>query len=134
MTPAEIEKLLADASLSLEIDNDVVCYKTQWIIDLARLAIDQARELAAKDARIAELEKPVEVKALVWRQPADERGYIALCAVGQYAVFDEGSPRWAFSQRGGYTYFYAETFENAKAAAQADYERRIRAALKEQQP
>ena len=102
--------------------------------DLARLALDQARELAAKDARIAELEKPVEVKALVWRQPADERGYIALCAVGQYAVFDEGSPRWAFSQRGGYTYFYAETFENAKAAAQADYERRIRAALKEQQP
>ena len=54
MTPAEIEKLLADASLSLEIDNDVVCYKTQWIIDLARLALDQARELAAKDARIAE--------------------------------------------------------------------------------
>ena len=56
MTPAEIEKLLADASLSLEIGNDVVCYKTQWIIDLARLALDQARELAALRMDLAGIE------------------------------------------------------------------------------
>ena len=69
------------------------------------------------------------VKPLVWREPADGRGLIATTVVGQYAVFDEGSPRWAFSVRGGYTYHPVKDMEAAKSAAQADYTARILSAL-----
>lgn len=72
------------------------------------------------------------VKPLVWVKPADKRGYIARSVVGQYAAFAEGDPRWAFSQRGGYTYFKVKTLKAAKAAANADYTARVCAALEVQ--
>lgn len=55
------------------------------------------------------------VKPLVWVKPADKRGYIARSVVGQYAAFAEGDPRWAFSQRAGYTYFKVKTLKAANA-------------------
>jgi hypothetical protein len=65
------------------------------------------------------------IKALDWQQPACKRGYIAVTPVGQFAVFDEGDPRWAFSLRGGYTYYHVDTFKEAKRAATAYYEKRV---------
>ncbi|MDP5216735.1 hypothetical protein Q5Y75_05850 [Ruegeria sp. 2205SS24-7] len=71
----------------------------------------------------------VKVKPLEWCNSVDGRGQIAVTEVGQYAVFDEGSPRWAFSKRGGYTYHPTKDIDEAKATAQADYEKRILSSL-----
>ena len=92
------------------------------------------RAEVAKKTEVATLRAELDaargrVKPLVWREPADGRGLIATTVVGQYAVFDEGSPRWAFSVRGGYTYHPVKDMEAAKSAAQADYTARILSAL-----
>jgi integrase len=59
------------------------------------------------------------VKALEWMPDSENRGFIAVTSVGQFAVFDEGCPRWAFSGRynSGYRYFKTDTFEEAGNAA-----------------
>jgi hypothetical protein len=94
---------------------------------------DEASALTNRAARrIEELEAALPVvKALVWQTGGDNRGIAAVTVVGQYAAFDEGNPRWAIHTRGrsGYSYYYVDTFEAAKVAAQADYEARILSAL-----
>ena len=66
-----------------------------------------------------------QVKLLVWHYALDLSELIAVSAFGQYAVWDDEDPRWAFSQRGAYKYFYVANFKEAKAAAQADYNKRV---------
>jgi len=75
------------------------------------------------------------VKPLDFVKAADGRGFIAINAIGQFAVFDEGVPRWAFagSWDSGYRYFYTETFEQAKQAAN-DFLIRSIVSLLEDQP
>jgi hypothetical protein len=69
------------------------------------------------------------IAPLVWVTPADGRGFIAVSVVGQYAVFDEDDPRWAFSRRGGYTYYYVNTLKEAKAAANTHHRTAIMTAF-----
>ena len=59
------------------------------------------------------------VKPLDFHPGGDGRGFIAKTAIGQFAVFDEGDPRWAFSGPwdSGYRYWHTETFEQAKREA-----------------
>ena len=67
----------------------------------------------------------MKIKPLNWEKPSDKRGYIAVTCVGQFAVFDEGDPRWAFSFRGGYTYYYVDSIKKAKQEATEYYEKRV---------
>jgi hypothetical protein len=70
------------------------------------------------------------VKALDWFPDREGRGLIAKTAVGQYAIFDDDDPRWAYHKSlSGYRYFKTETFEEARAAAQSHYEKLILEAL-----
>ena len=61
----------------------------------------------------------VKPKLLVWVQAACGQGFIANTSIGQYAYFDDGEPRWAYSKRGYYTYHYTDTGVEAKDAAYA---------------
>lgn len=70
-------------------------------------------------------EKPADIETLVWHQDTDGRGEIAVTTVGQYAVFDDEDPRWAFSFRGGYDYHHVEDIDAARAGAQKHYEERV---------
>lgn len=90
----------------------------------------QCYQNAAKNIRALSPTSPMpvlpKVNPLVWNPAADTRGFIATTKTGiQYAVFDEGSPRWAFAIRGGYKYHPTDSIDEAKAAAQADHEIRI---------
>jgi hypothetical protein len=104
------------AKLRLDADNgDISSGAAQWAIDTIRaLSPTPPMPVVPK------------VNPLVWNPAADTRGFIATTKTGiQYAVFDEGSPRWAFAIRGGYKYHPTDSIDEAKAAAQADHEIRI---------
>lgn len=111
---------------------------TKNCVEMARRILSALEESTLPEAHAklngeyirADLAKP-RVKPLVWEIPSCGRGFIAMSLIGrQYAVFDEGDPRWAIGiGGGGYKYTKVETLKAAKAAAQADYERRMLEAL-----
>ena len=87
---------------------------------------------AATDAIITAL--PYMVAPLVWHLSADHNGRIANTVVGQYAVWDDEDPRWAFSRRGGYNYIHVNDVESAIRGANAHYAAEIASAFEGVEP
>ncbi len=104
----------------------------KWQVSVAKSALAAALSLSQPS------KTPVEVKALEWREWKHTRGWQADCAIGQYQVAWLGEFEcWqcarphmsgAATPRGDY-FSRHESSADAKAAAQADYETRIRSAL-----
>ena len=72
------------------------------------------------------------VKPLVWskRDEPNERSIAADCSWGRYKIVDRGEyGLGVYSPRSGPTMGYFENVREAKSAAQADYTRRVLAAL-----
>lgn len=89
------------------------------------------------ESQLAEARRAVEVKPLVWKPIGDAEKasvygvrFIARCSFGEYFVNSGayGKEGWSFS-RLGYAEIAASSADEAKAAAQADFETRIRSAL-----
>jgi cytochrome c553 len=80
---------------------------------------------------VSELGTSVEVKPLEWR-PSETDAELATTVIGEYSVFvnvdDERGEWWEAWRERAYLSAWA-TEDEAKAAAEADYEQRIRSAL-----
>ncbi len=98
------------------------------------LRISANRALSSKDATAAIAALPaatVRVKPLAWDN--DEPSCVSLCPFGEYVVQDEDVDGWGLwtpdQIDGDDAFAFYTSHEAAKAAAQADYEARIRSAL-----
>lgn len=97
--------------------------KITEIIEKHVCGLKHPRILGAREAADAILAAiptllPKMIPPLVWLSGKDGRGFVALTSATQYGVFDEGNPRWYFVNRNRtLVWFYMETFEEAKAAA-----------------
>jgi hypothetical protein len=100
---------------------------------IADIIKDQCKEgkeenyMDAADAIVDAL--PGMVQPLVWAGDRDRRGFTAQSVLGQYGAFDEGSPRWYSPTRYGITYRHTDTFEQAKAAANAHHAAQVMTAF-----
>ncbi|MCW4115649.1 hypothetical protein NPA31_011810 [Aurantimonas sp. MSK8Z-1] len=120
------------AWLSNYLDEHVSSLKGMSAEDIADEHIDAAREIAEMTAEclVAQPEPaPVAVKALEWRA----EDLIAESSFGVYQIAETIDDRF-IARRSNYPTFEEvseswATLEDAKAAAQADFEKRIRSAL-----
>jgi hypothetical protein len=78
----------------------------------------------------ADLSRP-RVKPLVWREYSNNGNCMAETSIGDYVIEDHGENDWGIWLEDNYSPILGpyKTLEEAKAAAQADYERRILEAL-----
>jgi hypothetical protein len=96
-----------------------------------KLHEDAQSALAAIDAALEGGAVP-KVKALVWKEAriSDQwERFSAECVFGCYEVLEWSDGGFGGTLPGSLTEFDADSIEAAKAAAQADYERRIRSAI-----
>jgi hypothetical protein len=78
----------------------------------------------------ADLARP-KVKPLVWRQYSNNGNCMAETSIGDFVIEDHGENDWGIWLEDNYSPILGpcKNLEEAKAAAQADYERRILEAL-----
>jgi hypothetical protein len=100
--------------------------------NIYNVATDAKAEITKLRAELAacraEREKAVAVKPLVWGATRSGYVWVALAAVGRYFIEERHSDfRWNVENWPGQ--WTSNTLDEAKSAAQADYEARIRAAL-----
>lgn len=105
---------------------------------LAQAIEDQAAEIAKRDQWMAELEAQSIVKPLVWdkfEHDPTEQEYVSLTLVGKYFIGFGMTKGKRYVEYNGVALgdekgvFWFDYLKDAKAAAQADFERRIKSAL-----
>lgn len=140
-TAGSVREALEPFAREADVFNDIPgIIKTHDNVELWQPGGDRRTKLTVGDLRRARVayaalsapvEAPVAVKPLEWRT-VGKTDHVAETLFGNYEIWPhratdiDGASVWRFGDKSGES---AETLDAAKAAAQADYEQRIRSAL-----